>query len=98
MTNINTVQLSDAFASYTTFVEQHHRLDNGQVTEWGQAKARQIIFIKKHVSTIRLADLDLRQIEQIIGLLARRSGGVEGGLLRRIYYTSTPPEAVMRTG
>jgi hypothetical protein len=79
MTNINTVQLSDAFASYTTFVEQHHRLDNGQVTEWGQAKARQIIFIKKHVSTIRLADLDLRQIEQIIGLLARRPSRLRDG-------------------
>jgi hypothetical protein len=79
MTNINTVQLSDAFASYATFVEQQHQRDNGQVTEWGQAKARLIIFIEKHVPSLRLADWDLGQIEQVFRLLANRPPRLRDG-------------------
>jgi len=72
LANVNNVQLSDTFTSYAGFIERQHQLPNRQVTNWGKQKVQLIIFIKKHVPLLRLAELNSGQIEQIFRLLANR--------------------------
>jgi hypothetical protein len=71
-TTVEQQNLSDTFSSYASFIERQYQLPNRQVTKWGKQKAHLIIFIKKHVPLLRLAELNPGQIEQIFRLLANR--------------------------
>lgn len=64
--------MAEAIDAYIESVKQDYRLPNGLVTEWGQGKIRQIEYLKRHAPSLRLADLDLEQIEGIIRLIAKR--------------------------
>jgi hypothetical protein len=64
--------MAEAIVAYIASVEERYRLSNGLVSEWGQGKIRQIKYLQKHAPALRIADLDLEEIEGIILLIANR--------------------------
>lgn len=65
-------RLYHAIETYTVFVKQNTIDSDGETSEWGKTKTRQIDFVKSHAVDVDLSQLGGPTIDAILNVLSRR--------------------------
>ncbi len=66
-------QLHEAMKAYIEGIKAHKPYQtDGDISQWADAKIRQITFCQQHMPDIRLKDLDMQRIEEYLSILAAR--------------------------
>jgi hypothetical protein len=64
-----------ALDAYSGWVSSKHVGLDGRVTQWGEAQARQVSFLKRHLPDGPLGGLDAGRVDELLGVLRLRPVG-----------------------
>lgn len=72
-------RLHEAIQAYIEYVENDRKTLSGAVSDWGQVKMRQIMFCRERMLDVRLAELDMERIEDLLSVIAKRPNSKKFG-------------------